>query len=391
MDDPPNVVDTEGTVIMSDAEPRALDGSVLRMTGSPATEPASTLRSMTGRVRLRWKPQSVCAVDQRVSAEADAAGFPAAATALAGSGDYDGGSERFLVYSPQFGLSNQLVALRNAAGWASLLNRTLVVPHLVQGPPHAPRMRLSEHGAVFDVASAARRLAPALRVVEMRAFLLLGLTPARLVQLSTNTKFSSVSYDYLDAIRLSGWHQQADARPLSITLPDFGTGTIRRAFGGCAHHRVLAFASLFGAFDPKPLSRPPPDWLVPAAFGSQMEGLRFLDTRAVPSLLTPVKAVARIAADIAAEVQRSAGVGAAGGAAGGALACVHVRRGDFEGECRRYEDEARSGQARQWILSHYERGLSCVGRAPSTCSGVRVQSRLSAAITAAIPSRSRPT
>jgi hypothetical protein len=294
----------------------------------------------------------------------------AAAPALAGSGDYDGGSERFLVYSPQFGLSNQLVALRNAAGWASLLNRTLVVPHLVHGPPHASRMRLARHGAIFDVATAARRLAPALRVIEMRSFLPLGLTPARLVQLSTNTKFSFLSYDYLDAIGLSAWHR--DAPPLRITLLNFEPDTIRHAFGSCAHHRVLALASLFGAFDPKPLSTPPADWLVPAAFGSQMEGLRFLDTRAVPSLFTPLKAVARIAADIAADVQRGGGAmggeagGAAqgtegfkaGGAAGVALACVHVRRGDFEDECGRYDEEARSGNARQWIIAHYERGLS---------------------------------
>ena len=41
-----------------------------------------------------------------------------------------------------------------------------------------------------------------------------------------------------------------------------------------------------------------------------------------------------------------------------ALACVHVRRGDFKDECIKYGEEARSGHARRWILSHFERGLS---------------------------------
>ena len=38
--------------------------------------------------------------------------------------------ERYLIYGPQFGLSHQVVALRNALAWASLLNRTLVLPRL---------------------------------------------------------------------------------------------------------------------------------------------------------------------------------------------------------------------------------------------------------------------
>ena len=43
----------------------------------------------------------------------------------------DVGAERYLLYQPQFGLSNQIVALRNAVVWALLLNRTLVLPHLL--------------------------------------------------------------------------------------------------------------------------------------------------------------------------------------------------------------------------------------------------------------------
>jgi hypothetical protein len=37
-------------------------------------------------------------------------------------------TERYLIYQPQFGYSNQQIAFKNAAYWATCLNRTLVVP-----------------------------------------------------------------------------------------------------------------------------------------------------------------------------------------------------------------------------------------------------------------------
>jgi hypothetical protein len=108
------------------------------------------------------------------------------------------GDERYLIYQPQFGLSNQLIALRNAAAWAAVLNRTLVVPHILghlaeadytRSPrPHRP---MTEFANAFDYASAARSLAP-LRVMDMDSFLLLRLPAARLVQVE-NVQMSLVS------------------------------------------------------------------------------------------------------------------------------------------------------------------------------------------------------
>ena len=268
-DAPPVDFAEQGSDADTDSEPRDAHGSLLTAdaaaspSASVAAVRASALAGMASGVRMRWRPESACAVDRQAVA-------PGADLALGGSAGHSGAGERFLVYSPQFGLSNQLVALRNAAAWASLLNRTLVIPHLVTGPTHAASVSLARHGAIFDVLTAARRLAPALRVVEMRDFLPLKLTPDRLVLLSTNTRFSTPSYDYLDTLGLSSWHADPAAPPLPIMVAHFMPGDVRASFGGCGHHRVLAFASLFGAFDPKPLSWSPPDWLVPAAFGSQV-------------------------------------------------------------------------------------------------------------------------
>ena len=42
------------------------------------------------------------------------------------------------------------------------------------------------------------------------------------------------------------------------------------------------------------------------------------------------------------------------------LACAHLRRGDFVEECQKYDDEAKSGAARGWVLSHLRGGWSCL-------------------------------
>ena len=67
---------------------------------------------------------------------------------------------RYLAFQPQGGLSNQLVALAHAAAWALVLDRTLVLPHLL---PH--RDSLPPHPAHFSRPSHASRLLPPLPLV----------------------------------------------------------------------------------------------------------------------------------------------------------------------------------------------------------------------------------
>ena len=97
----------------------------------------------------------------------------------------DGGEERYLVYSPQFGMSNQFVALRAAAVWAVLLNRTLVLPHLLS---HGTADERLAHGDAFDLTHARlARLAP-LRLIDMDDFLALGLRPSCVVMLNAKAR-----------------------------------------------------------------------------------------------------------------------------------------------------------------------------------------------------------
>jgi len=217
---PPPELATEAAVVsLHDAEPRDADGSLAALGSAQASGDAPTRSRLT----LPWTSSgSACEIDRLAAQQASAARAAGGAAGDAGggfalpgsSGTYSGDGERYLLYSPQFGLSNQLIALRNAAGWASALNRTLVLPHLVAGPPHAAEVSVVPHGSLFDVAAAAAKLRPALRLVEMRSFLGLNLPPARLLLPAARTRFSNVSYAYLDALGLSRW--RAAAGPLSL-------------------------------------------------------------------------------------------------------------------------------------------------------------------------------
>ena len=269
------------------------------------------------------------------------------------------GSQRYLLYQPQFGLSNQIVALRNAAVWALLLNRTLVLPHLLG---HGTAQLRAAHGAAFNVESARSAVSP-LRIEEMDSFLGRGLAPRRLLVLDIAIKMRGADDAYFDQIGLS---RRTSAPPLRVPLRNFTPTAILAAFGGCGHHRALAFRSLFAALDVKRKDYPPP-------------GMNWLNKRAMPELLRPAPPLAAVVdvvvgcltnpsgcdaatnatAAAAAAAAAAATVGSAGSAQTRPLACVHIRRGDFVDECAKYERELASDSPRGWVLSHARFGYSC--------------------------------
>ena len=176
--------------------------------------------------------------------------------------------ERYLFYSPQFGHSNQLVALRNAAAWAAVLNRTLVLPHLLghatereyeAGTP--VRRPMATYAAAFDLARA--RTAAPLRVIVVDEFLELGLSPLHLVQLEhvAVLKLVAARDDYFEQLGL-GWASQRLDVPMTSFTPD----SIRAAFGGCVAAAAPATpASSARATPPSLLSpRHPPLTPLPA-------------------------------------------------------------------------------------------------------------------------------
>jgi len=136
------------------------------------------------------------------------------------------------------------------------------------------------------------------------------------------------------------------APPLHVPMANFTPAAIVRAFGGCAGHRALAFRSLFAALDAKPREYPPP-------------GIGWLNRRAMVALLRPAPPLAAVVGQLEQCLTSGCDGNADGGAPAGArarvparrLACVHLRRGDFEEECAKYEAEIASRSPRPWVRS----------------------------------------
>ena len=133
-------------------------------------------------------------------------------------------------------------------------------------------------------------------------------------------------------------------------MANFTPATIVRAFGGCARHRALAFRSLFAALDAKPRDYPAP-------------GMGWLNRKAMVALLRPAPPLAAVVSQLerclTSGCDGNAPADADGNRAGAflnaparRLACVHLRRGDFEEECAKYDAEISSRSPRPWVRSH---------------------------------------
>ena len=186
--------------------------------------------------------------------------------------------ERFFVYAPPPGVA-QPVALRHAIAWSSLLNRTLVLPHLLgrSSSSGAGRQRaMASFGSAFDLTSAHSRIAP-LRVIEMEQFAKMQALPERLLVLQQPGVVPPAppsSFEYFEALRMRQSAARADGgssesgaadgaptgddsaasdggdgddggdmkpfRPFRVELPAYSEGVVAAAFGGCVAHRVSA-------------------------------------------------------------------------------------------------------------------------------------------------------
>jgi hypothetical protein len=140
------------------------------------------------------------------------------------------------------------------------------------------------------------------------------------------------------------------------TRAGFTPDSIASTFAGCAqHHAVLAFSSLFAAFDLKPLGPSPPGWQVCTEGACPLSGLTWLDQHALPALLKPSYALDDAASQIVAALRHSPGKGG-----GRDMACAHIRRGDFVEECAKYDAERLRKDARPWVRWHHQNGWGCL-------------------------------
>ena len=315
-----------------------------------------------------------CLVDDLLGGESDADGDD---TEAAGGWRVAAGTdgERFLMYAPQFGLGNQQITLRNAVVWAILLNRTLVLPHILghsgcsnESLCTSTSQEMAAHSDLFVV----RRIPP-VRVIDMREFHRRGFRPRRLLVLGIKAVWAYRMNDgYWDQLGVT-WHKRT--APLQVPLREFDGAGIRSAFGACTHHRVLAFRSLFAALElgKDGLGYPPP-------------GIGWLNTVAMPNLYRPHPVLSHLADSIVDSMRR--GHSRRAGGHSRRLACVHIRLGDILEDCIKYEAESQRDDGRAWVRSHFAKGFSCqqpmpqlVANLESLCSRAAAASGLHRAST----------
>ena len=236
-----------------------------------------------------------------------------------------GETRKFLVYQPQFGMGNQLLALKSAVAMATVLDRWLVVPHYHSNNAHGKYVPFED---IFDW-DKFQEMVP--RSLPMDEFLALGVRPTRLFDMLLPLKTVHQHFDYFTDLRVFG-----DARQLneSISRVDangvehhikLSDEDVRRKYG-VMEDQVLAFSTTYKMFS------------------------HFSDGRLTRSVanswsqsIIPAPRV-RAAAEAAVAVLR-------GPSGDGKFSCAHVRRTDFNELC----NVADSG----WLASLSSRGYIC--------------------------------
>jgi hypothetical protein len=140
--------------------------------------------------------------------------------------------ERFLLFHPQGGLTNQMMALQDAMVYASVLNRTLVIPPIISNNSFGA---LTEPSLLMDL----QQLNQFVRSISYKEFpnessfrLLSGIESNRFISGMSTFKF----------------FEEYGIKPQAIvTIPttSLSREAILSRYGACQDH-VLAFSSLFG-------------------------------------------------------------------------------------------------------------------------------------------------
>ena len=248
---------------------------------------------------------------------------------------WEAAEERFLVYQPQFGVSNQQAAFRNAAHWAACLGRTLVVPPVLVPRASDPavswrREDLVPYDALFSVAGApVPYCGGALRTEPLEAFMARGLRPDVIFYAHAPVAGDTLSDAFFD--RVLGWEGVPRENIIASGVCDgpVGRRAIQGMFGG-SPQPVLA---LNGAYR-----------CSVADSKEQQAALRLALLRPSPAVESARRAVL---GQLATNSSASGDDGRCGDAA---RLCVQLRLGDFMDVCQ---------MALPWVQRRRELGEMC--------------------------------
>ena len=235
---------------------------------------------------------------------------------------------RFLVASPQMGLSNQLIATMYSAVWAHTLDRTLVLPYIIW--PRASQNHedidtwVSFH-ELFDPSGIIDHL-PGLEIVYPDIEAMTERRPKRLTIIEPEPIFDKLHDTYTQAF---DWEPipRVDLIPYRPILNT--SESVYQHLGSC-QDEVLFLNGLYK--------------------NPQIDELPEMKRRSLwKSLFRPTPMVRHLIDRIVAGINRSSGVGSNSTKYG----CLHVRQGDFSAVCRASSDVA------PWLSNIYDKGRRC--------------------------------
>jgi len=272
----------------------------------------------------------------------------------------------YLVYQPPGGSGEWFFALRNAAGVARALGRTLVVPHLMWDGGISKPVRFS---SVFSLATL--RLAVS-ELIEIDDFLPIGLKPRRLVMLHVKDPRLLPGRTYFDAV--AGWGNLSSAH---MPAQQCYARDYARLYGGCGD-RVLAFSNLYAAFEGFEGDAASQSWWEQMATPALMTDTAQVTEKAMKMLEvlrkeTPDFTCVHITDLETAVLNARAPILAGSDAVHIALdvvspAAQYVPAGPPKGSptnrppmtvCDAYDSEAQQSMGRRWVKEHMEQGMSC--------------------------------
>ena len=160
---------------------------------------------------------------------------------------------------------------RSLSRWAALLDRTLVLPHLLGrgsgggsssgGSGGSGGLPRAAFGRAYDL-DRARAGVSRVDLIEIDRFAQLGIVPERLLQLRTRAASGGSGSGSSGGGGGGGGGGEGYLRStlpllpaaaaLDVPLDSFSSDAIRGAFGGCGAHRVIGNTSLLQRYRPYP-------------------------------------------------------------------------------------------------------------------------------------------
>ena len=241
-------------------------------------------------------------------------------------------NDKFLLFSPQFGLYNQIRALFHALAIARTLGRVLVLPDIVANNGHGPVVAREK---IFNSNKLVRlSLGRVVSTEEFKGLLKEGVAklPTKIIELPLALKQLTPTNLYFDNFGISNLpHISVDASVFDVFTQSRWLNWAKSDKEGVQDDNTIAFFSTYGAWnDYKYTDR---------KWHEALEHATYQEAEWIHGFADAI---------VAEDRDLSQG-----------FMCAHIRRGDFKESCDSYDAEMASASPRSWVAAYYKKRVTC--------------------------------